>query len=111
MFVELITMINTETLNLVFKLFPTPAQEMPVQRQVRAPRPQQMTLSHAAAQGMGFQGNREPVSGEEERDQRPGNVSHPAAPKPQPVHVGEKVGRNDPCPCGSGKKYKQCHGK
>ncbi|OGU52101.1 MAG: preprotein translocase subunit SecA [Ignavibacteria bacterium RIFOXYB2_FULL_35_12] len=31
--------------------------------------------------------------------------------KLQPVHVGEKVGRNDPCPCGSGKKYKQCHGK
>jgi preprotein translocase subunit SecA len=24
---------------------------------------------------------------------------------------GEKIGRNDPCPCGSGKKYKQCHGK
>jgi len=31
--------------------------------------------------------------------------------KLQPVHVGEKVGRNDPCPCGSGKKYKQCQGK
>lgn len=30
--------------------------------------------------------------------------------KRQPVHV-EKVGRNDPCPCGSGKKYKNCHGK
>ena len=30
----------------------------------------------------------------------------------QPVRrVGEKIGRNDPCPCGSGKKYKQCHGK
>ncbi|MFZ1617838.1 MAG: preprotein translocase subunit SecA [Flavobacteriales bacterium] len=28
----------------------------------------------------------------------------------QPVHVEKKVGRNDPCPCGSGKKYKQCHG-
>ncbi len=27
------------------------------------------------------------------------------------VRAGEKVGRNDPCPCGSGKKYKQCHGK
>jgi preprotein translocase subunit SecA len=27
------------------------------------------------------------------------------------VRSGEKVGRNDPCPCGSGKKYKQCHGK
>jgi len=27
-----------------------------------------------------------------------------------PVRNPEKVGRNDPCPCGSGKKYKQCHG-
>ncbi|NCS74817.1 MAG: preprotein translocase subunit SecA [Gallionellaceae bacterium CG_4_9_14_0_8_um_filter_60_335] len=27
------------------------------------------------------------------------------------VRGGEKIGRNDPCPCGSGKKYKQCHGK
>jgi preprotein translocase subunit SecA len=27
------------------------------------------------------------------------------------VRTGQKVGRNDPCPCGSGKKYKQCHGK
>ena len=31
--------------------------------------------------------------------------------KPMPLHVEKKVGRNDPCPCGSGKKYKQCHGK
>jgi preprotein translocase subunit SecA len=34
-----------------------------------------------------------------------------AASAPQPVHVGQKVGRNDPCPCGSGLKYKKCHGK
>ncbi len=31
--------------------------------------------------------------------------------KPQPKRVGSKVGRNDPCPCGSGKKYKNCCGK
>jgi preprotein translocase subunit SecA len=31
--------------------------------------------------------------------------------KQEPVKVGPKVGRNDPCPCGSGKKYKHCHGK
>ncbi len=31
--------------------------------------------------------------------------------KPQPVTVEKRVGRNDPCPCGSGKKYKQCHGR
>jgi preprotein translocase subunit SecA len=30
--------------------------------------------------------------------------------KPMPVRVEQKVGRNDPCPCGSGKKYKNCHG-
>jgi len=33
------------------------------------------------------------------------------AVKTEPVRVGPKVGRNDPCPCGSGKKYKACHGK
>ncbi|MBI5971811.1 preprotein translocase subunit SecA [Staphylococcus caledonicus] len=31
--------------------------------------------------------------------------------KKQPVVKGDKIGRNDPCPCGSGKKYKNCHGK
>ncbi|MFY0673554.1 MAG: preprotein translocase subunit SecA [Bacteroidia bacterium] len=31
--------------------------------------------------------------------------------KLEPIRVGEKVGRNEPCPCGSGKKYKQCHGR
>lgn len=31
-------------------------------------------------------------------------------PKLEPIRVGPKTGRNEPCPCGSGKKYKQCHG-
>jgi preprotein translocase subunit SecA len=31
-------------------------------------------------------------------------------PKPQPIRVEAKIGRNDPCPCGSGKKFKNCHG-
>ena len=31
--------------------------------------------------------------------------------KPMPMHAEKKAGRNDPCPCGSGKKYKNCHGK
>jgi preprotein translocase subunit SecA len=34
----------------------------------------------------------------------------PPRPPAQPVRVEKKVGRNDPCPCGSGKKFKQCHG-
>ena len=36
-------------------------------------------------------------------------TSAPPQPK-QPVKVEKKAGRNDPCPCGSGKKYKKCHG-
>ncbi|MFN5648163.1 MAG: preprotein translocase subunit SecA [Sphingobacteriales bacterium] len=35
----------------------------------------------------------------------------PSPVKQDPVRVGPKVGRNDPCPCGSGKKFKACHGK
>jgi preprotein translocase subunit SecA len=31
--------------------------------------------------------------------------------KQQPISAEVKIGRNDACPCGSGKKYKQCHGK
>lgn len=41
----------------------------------------------------------------------PRTNSGEAPQKPQPVRVEKKVGRNDPCPCGSGKKYKNCHGK
>lgn len=38
--------------------------------------------------------------------------ANPPDQGPAPVtHAGPKVGRNDPCPCGSGKKYKHCHGK
>src|SRR5690554_2285467 len=40
-----------------------------------------------------------------------GGVAPPPPRKVEPVRVEKKIGRNDPCPCGSGKKYKQCHGK
>ena len=50
--------------------------------------------------------------------QAPGpNQNQQAAPPPRRepvvpfVREGRKVGRNEPCPCGSGKKFKQCHGK
>jgi len=43
-------------------------------------------------------------------EQRVGQNTAPKE-KPMPVHVEKKVGRNDPCPCGSGKKYKNCHGR
>jgi preprotein translocase subunit SecA len=40
-----------------------------------------------------------------------GDVAVAEAPKMKPVRAAQKIGRNDPCPCGSGKKYKHCHGK
>ncbi len=45
--------------------------------------------------------------------QRPTAIqtSGPATAKRRTVRVTDKVGRNEPCPCGSGKKYKQCHGR
>ena len=39
------------------------------------------------------------------------NMDRAVAPKKEPVRVEKTVGRNEPCPCGSGKKYKQCCGK
>ncbi|MGB6647796.1 MAG: preprotein translocase subunit SecA [Bacteroidota bacterium] len=101
MFMELLELVNTESVTMVFKLFPAPAQEVPVRGQRQ---PQQMRASHESTLGLGYEANREPVAGAPAgQPQRAG--------KPQPVKVAEKVGRNSPCPCGSGKKYKQCHGR
>lgn len=45
-----------------------------------------------------------------ERDKfDPGGGDEPV--KTEPIRVAPRIGRNDPCPCGSGKKYKQCHGR
>ncbi|MCA3218225.1 MAG: preprotein translocase subunit SecA [Burkholderiales bacterium] len=45
-------------------------------------------------------------------DVEPLTLPEPAETKAQPMRrFGDKIGRNDPCPCGSGKKYKQCHGR
>ncbi|SHH77655.1 preprotein translocase subunit SecA [Caloranaerobacter azorensis DSM 13643] len=48
---------------------------------------------------------------ERERVAKITNVSHGESGKPNTVVKGKKIGRNDPCPCGSGKKYKKCCGK
>lgn len=53
------------------------------------------------------------------RENLPGEAAQRAAAQgagqqrqaPQPVKAGPRINRNDPCPCGSGKKYKNCHGK
>lgn len=58
-----------------------------------------------------------PITGQAQAQPGPGPGSGPGGQAPEVtapttfVREGEKVGRNEPCPCGSGKKYKQCHGK
>ena len=65
--------------------------------------PRQFEFKHEEFQGFGEPEEPETEPGAEEQ---PGGVAH------QPfVREGRKVGRNEPCPCGSGKKYKHCHGK
>jgi len=41
----------------------------------------------------------------------PGEDDEPLPPPAETIHSEDKPGRNDPCPCGSGKKFKQCCGK
>ena len=53
---------------------------------------------------------RDSYPGESAQRQAAQNVNRPA-PSHQPIKAGPKIGRNDPCPCGSGKKYKNCHGR
>jgi preprotein translocase subunit SecA len=80
MFAGMMDRIKGDTLERLFK-FQLVRGERP-EAEVEAPRPQQISLNRGEAD----------------------------APK-QPVHRTEdKVGRNDPCPCGSGKKFKNCHG-
>ncbi len=95
LFVSLLEQIKNEVVSFVFKFWPQAPEE--VQRK-RQPSMSRITTSKQSTENIGLSTNRE--NGEEQR-----------AGKPQPVRVETKVGRNDPCPCGSGKKYKNCHGK
>ena len=105
MFMELLDLMSTEIITTVFRLFPAPAQPVPLRGPARPP--QQVRLTHESTTGMGLQAGREAGQGAASAQE----PSPAKAGKPQPVQVGPKVGRNDPCPCGSGKKFKQCHGR
>jgi len=94
-FVNVIDEINKETLKICFRAQLRGAQPEP--RGLRRALPVQMV--HQDSLGMGLAPSaQEQATG----DNRPRKI--------KPIHVDPKIGRNDPCPCGSGKKYKKCHG-
>jgi preprotein translocase subunit SecA len=98
LFVQMLEDISKDVINFVFK-FTTQEQQVPQQRQRM---PQRMTTIKASADGAGMKMT--PEQSDQMQNQQDGV-------KKMPVKVGPKIGRNDPCPCGSGKKYKNCHGK
>jgi preprotein translocase subunit SecA len=65
-----------------------------------------MVAQHAEAEAFGGS-----VAAPPEESAAPTPQARPvqAATPAQPARTGPRVGRNDPCPCGSGKKYKKCH--
>ncbi len=54
---------------------------------------------------------RDSYPGESAQRQAAMNTNRSEQASRQPIKAGPKIGRNDPCPCGSGKKYKNCHGR
>jgi preprotein translocase subunit SecA len=96
LFVTLLEEIRNDVVSFAFKFFPQAPEEVQNQRRQPARR---MVTSKQETTNIGLAGNRQDDNGPQQ------------AGKLQPVQVEDKVGRNDPCPCGSGKKYKNCHGK
>jgi preprotein translocase subunit SecA len=75
-----------------------------------APAPENVQYHHADYAEALLAGHPDEALAQPPENQFPGNQSTDEEHKPF-VRDGQKVGRNDPCPCGSGKKYKHCHGR
>jgi preprotein translocase subunit SecA len=123
LFEDMMARIDNETVRYLFHV--QIQQEQAPPPQVRAPRPEQR--AHPASSAMAAVASAEARAEEtparlpdfaralekkQERQQKDLQYQTGAAQAeaPKPVRAGAKVGRNDPCPCGSGKKYKKCHG-
>lgn len=97
LFVSLIEELRNEVVSFAFKFFPQAPEEIQDKRR-RQPSGRILATKQSTENiGLSQRSN--------------GDDGVQQAGKLQPVQVEEKIGRNDPCPCGSGKKYKHCHGR
>jgi len=96
LFKTMLVKVNKDVVSILMKGH-IPSQDPDQVRE--AQRKRQMDMSNLRASKSDFSQYSSTGGGSPERNQ-----------KTEPVRVDKKVGRNDPCPCGSGKKYKQCHG-
>ncbi len=100
LFTQVLDMINKDILGFLFKGY-IPMQDSAQVKEAK-PLPKQ-DMSKLRATHDEVTSSTGPVNGQQQQEA--------PRPKPQPVRVEQKIGRNDPCPCGSGKKYKNCHGQ
>ncbi|HAC15101.1 MAG TPA: preprotein translocase subunit SecA [Bacteroidetes bacterium] len=110
MFTELVEEINQEVISMIWKAMPEGANDQQQLTQAKAPVRRKIDMSklrtqHDEVPNMAVQ------LGGGQKQGPPGVATGGKPRKPEPVVVTDKVGRNDPCPCGSGKKYKHCHGQ
>ena len=98
LFDYMVDKINDKTISVLMR-GQVPIQD-PAQVQEAAPEKQQKVNYREEKQDLSNPG----MSNAAQRDTR-------EEQKPEPYVAPQKIGRNDPCPCGSGKKFKQCHGK
>ena len=91
-----------------------PAEGMPEQKEDAVPKQKTAPEMKAAAPEMPrryqYSENKPSLPGEE-ATRAAASAPQGERQRPQPMRAQPRVGRNDPCPCGSGKKYKNCHGK
>jgi preprotein translocase subunit SecA len=120
LFEDMMTRIDNETVRYLFHIQVQQGEQQGSGGTPQTPSPQQPPRPRAAAASAAARAG-EPehlpaVAREIERRQQrqQKDLQYQTGPAqaeaPKPVRAGAKVGRNDPCPCGSGKKYKKCHG-
>ena len=106
MFNDVLARFKHEVITLLARVRVQSEQEVAAMEEERR-KPREMQFQHAEAASAAEQ-----QSAEQPAEQAPRTLQ--AVPEPvksAPITRDQpKVGRNDPCPCGSGKKYKQCHG-
>ncbi|MCB9366990.1 MAG: preprotein translocase subunit SecA [Calditrichaeota bacterium] len=107
LFQSMLDEVNTDALRIMFSYrLQTEPRSGEAAEPPRVSRTPAMTYSHASAAGMAY--SQPPSQGGQPAPGQPSGQGQVG--KKEPVRVEQRVGRNDPCPCGSGKKYKKCHG-
>ncbi len=112
LFEQLVNSVKLELVQTVSRLHvPTEAEVAAMEAQ-RAAEAQSMSMQYEHGEVSGADDFDNESLSPEQAEQAISATQRPTEAPVQPfVREGEKVGRNDPCPCGSGRKYKQCHGQ